>query len=289
MDRMRQVRTVLIVTLLLNCIVSTAKIAAGYYFRSLSMVADGFHSFFDATSNIIGLVGIKVASLPPDESHPYGHKKYETFATVGIGALLFGTCFKILEGAYHRFRTPGQDTEVTSLSFAVIIITMAVNIFVAVYEYRKGRQYKSDFLMADAGHTKSDILASAGVLVSLIAVKLGLRTADPVIAVIIALMIARVGYGIIKSASGILVDASMINSDEVINLCMSVPGVKSCHRVRSRGREDDIFMDLRVHVDPELTIAKAHEISELVEELIKKKIAGVSDVVVHIEPEGDGE
>lgn len=287
MDRLRQVRKVLLITLFLNFLVSTAKIATGSYFRSLSMVADGFHSFFDATSNILGLVGIKVASIPPDESHPYGHKKYETFATVGIGALLFVTCLNILKGAYQRLGTAGPVTEVTPVSFAVIIATMGINVFVTLYESRKGKEYGSDFLVADAGHTKSDIMASTSVFISLVAVKLGMRAADPVIAVVIALMIARVGWGIVKSASGILVDASRIDSERVVRLCMSVPGVRSCHRVRSRGREDEIFVDLRVHVDPELSVAKAHGISEQVEELIKKEMAGVVDVVVHIEPEGE--
>jgi len=285
MDKLARVRGVLILTLCLNLLVSAAKLAAGYYFRSVSMVADGFHSFFDASSNVIGLIGIKVAEKPPDESHPYGHKKYETFAAMGIALLLFLTCFEVLERAYRDVFNGHPKTEVTAAGFGIMLFTMAVNIFVSYYEARKGRQYQSDFLIADAGHTKSDIFASASVIASLAAVKMGLPLADPIAAVVIAVLIARVGYGIIKSSSDILCDSARIRADEITALCMAVPGVRRCHHVRSRGREDAVCIDLRIHVDPDITASRAHEISHQVEDKIVNHVNGVFDVVVHIEPE----
>jgi len=274
MERLGQVRRVLILTLLLNLLVSAAKIAAGYWFRSLGMVADGFHSLFDASSNVMGLAGVKMASKPPDEAHPYGHKKYESFAAMGVGGFLFLICFEILSGAYKRL---------------VIVLTICVNIFVSWYEARKGRELGSDFLIADSGHTKSDIFASFAVLAGLAAVKAGYPAADPVAAVVIAALIGRVGFKIVKSASGILVDAARIRAEDIVRICMGVPGVLRCHHVRSRGREDEIFMDLRVHVAPGLPIEEAHKIAHRVEEVIKKNIKNVTDVVVHIEPESKGE
>ncbi len=272
-------------TLALNIVVSAAKVGAGYYFRSISMIADGFHSSFDASSNILGLIGIKLSAKPPDEGHPYGHKKIETFATLGIAFLLGMTCLEILKRAYASFTSVVRPAEVSAESFGVMFFTMAVNIFVAVYEARKGREYKSDFLVADAGHTKSDIFASTSVILSLAATRLGYPVADPIAAVVIALMIARVGYGIIRTSSGILLDAARINSNEIVGICQGVPGVRRCHHVRSRGREDEIFIDLRIHVDPKLTTAEAHEIAHRVEETIKRTFGGIRDVVVHIEPE----
>jgi cation diffusion facilitator family transporter len=175
--------------------------------------------------------------------------------------------------------------EVTSVSFAVMLCTMGVNIFVATYERKKGREYKSDFLLADSGHTKSDIMASASVLVSLAAVKLGYPIADPIAGVVIAIMIGRVGYGIMKSSSDVLCDSARIRSVEITALCMEVPGVRRCHHVRSRGREDAVCIDLRIHVDPGLTTSEAHEIAHQVEDLIMNRVSGVQDVLVHIEPE----
>jgi len=285
MDNMPRVRSVLLITLGLNILVSLLKLAAGYYFKSISMVADGFHSFFDATSNIIGLIGIRVAAIPPDESHPYGHKKYETFATVGIAVLLFLTCFEVLERAYRQLSDGQHPVVVTAVGFGVMIFTMCVNSFVAYYERKKGREYKSDFLVADAGHTTSDIFASMSVLISLAAVKLGFPLADPIAAVVIAVMIGRVGYRIMRASSDILCDTSRIRSEEITALCMQVPGVIRCHHARSRGREDAVCVDLRVHVSPKLTTAEAHEIADQVEERIVNGLPGVVDVVVHIEPE----
>ncbi|HLB25458.1 MAG TPA: cation diffusion facilitator family transporter [Nitrospirota bacterium] len=288
MERLGQVRRVLILTLLLNLLVSAAKIAAGYWFRSLGMVADGFHSLFDASSNVMGLAGVKMASKPPDEAHPYGHKKYESFAAMGVGGFLFLTCFEILSGAYKRLGDKNH-TEVTAVAVLVIVLTICVNIFVSWYEARKGRELGSDFLIADSGHTKSDIFASFAVLAGLAAVKAGYPAADPVAAVVIAALIGRVGFKIVKSASGILVDAARIRAEDIVRICMGVPGVLRCHHVRSRGREDEIFMDLRVHVAPGLPIEEAHKIAHRVEEVIKKNIKNVTDVVVHIEPESKGE
>jgi len=285
MENLARVRAVLFLTLGLNLVVSAVKLTAGYFFHSVSMMADGFHSFFDATSNIIGLVGVKVANKPPDESHPYGHKKYETFAALGIAALLFGTCLEVLKRAYAQLAGGPSAIEVTYASFAVMIATMCVNIFVATYEAKKGRELKSDFLMADAGHTKSDIFATTAVIASLAGVKLGFPMADPIAAVVIAILIGRVGYEIMKSSSDILCDAARVRSDQIVALCMSVPRVIKCHHVRSRGREDAVCVDLRVHVAPDLTTSEAHEIAHQVEDTIRNGVPGVTDVMVHIEPE----
>lgn len=285
MDNMNRVRGVLLLTLGLNLMVSCAKLVAGYLSHSIGMIADGFHSFFDASSNVIGLVGIRIAGMPPDESHPYGHKKYETFAAIGVALLLFLTCFELLQRAFGQFTDGVEPASVTAVSFAVMLGSMAMNTFVTWYETKKGREYGSDFLLADAGHTRSDILASGSVIVSLAAVRLGYPLADPIAALVIGVLIARVGFGIIKSSSDILCDSARIRADEITGICMSVPGVRRCHHVRSRGREDAVCIDLRVHVDPQLTTAEAHEISHQVEDRIRAKIPGVYDVLVHIEPE----
>lgn len=285
MDNLVRIRGVLWLTLALNLLVSSMKLTGGYYFGSVSMLADGFHSFFDASSNVIGLIGISIAGKPPDESHPYGHKKYETFAAVGISLLLFLTCFEVLERAYRQVSAGGRVVEVTGLGFGIMFFTMGVNVFVTLYERSKGKKYKSDFLVADAAHTTSDILASTSVLAGFAAVKLGYPAADPIAAVVIALMIGRVGYGIMKSSSDILCDSSRLRADEINAICMEVPGVRRCHHVRSRGRDDAICIDLRIHVDAGLPISEAHEIAHQVEDRIRDRLSGVYDVVVHIEPE----
>lgn len=285
MDRLGGVRRVLFVTLGLNIMVSGLKLAAGYHYGSLAMVADGFHSFFDASSNILGLIGIWIASKPPDSTHPYGHKKFETFSTIGVAALLFLTCIEVFKRAYGQISGGAPPAEVSALGFGVMAVSMAVNAFVSSYEMKKGREYKSDFLIADAGHTRSDLLASTSVLIGLAAVSLGYPWADPVVAIVIALLIARVGVGIVRTSSDVLCDAAVLSADSVEAICMSVPGVIRCHHVRSRGREDEVLMDLHIHVEPELTTSEAHAIAHRVEDTIRAAMPGVADIVVHIEPE----
>jgi len=285
MTKLAQVRRVLLITLAFNVMVSSLKLVAGYMFGSIGMVADGFHSFFDASSNIVGLVGLGIAMRPPDSSHPYGHMKFETLAAVGVAVLLFATCFEVLQRAYGQFVNGVTPTRVTAVGFGVMCVSVAVNIFVTRYEAKKGRELKSDFLIADAGHTKSDVFASLSVMVGMAAVGLGYPLADPIAALVIAALIARVGFGIIKTSADVLCDAAVIEPGEVEALCMTVEGVRHCHHIRSRGREDEVMIDLRVHVDAGLTTAEAHEIAHRVEDKIKRFVPGVIEVVVHIEPD----
>jgi cation diffusion facilitator family transporter len=285
MTKLAQVRRVLLITLALNLMVSSLKLAAGYIFGSIGMVADGFHSFFDASSNVVGLIGLGVAMRPPDSTHPYGHKKFETLAAVGVAVLLFATCFEVLQRAYDQLANGLTPTRVTAAGFAVMCVSVGVNLFVTRYEAKKGRELKSDFLLADAGHTKSDVFASISVMVGMAAVGLGFPLGDPIAALIIAALIARVGYGIIKTSADVLCDAAVIEPGEIEALCMTVEGVRHCHHIRSRGREDEVMIDLRVHVDAGLATAESHGIAHRVEDKIKRFVPGVVEVVVHIEPD----
>ena len=279
-----QVRKVLILTLVLNILVAFAKAFYGFLTNSVAMVSDGFHSFFDGASNVIGLVGIWIASHPPDEEHPYGHRKYETLFTMIIAAMLFTTCFEILKKVYHAFRED-HTTEVTPVSFSVMGVTIGVNIFVMLYERAKGKQLKSEFLIADAKHTTSDILVSLAVIASLVFSRLGYHYADIVVGLIITFFIARIGYEILKDASTVLVDTVCINTKSIASVVNSLDGVKGCRDIRTRGSEDSVYLDLRVFVDRSLSTEESHRIADRIEETIAREFPSVIDIVVHIEPE----
>lgn len=288
-DNTPKVRRVLILTLVLNELVAAAKIAYGYTTGSLGMMSDGVHSLFDGVSNIVGLVGIWIASRPPDEDHPYGHKKFETFFTMIIAVMIFGTCFQIFKLAYESVFVGKAAAVATDLSFIVMGVTIAINIFVMLYESRKGRELNSDFLIADAMHTKSDILASVAVVVGLIFTRAGLPFADTVAGVIITFFIARIGYKIIMRASDTLVDTVRLDTSAVGEAVMTVPGVKGTHDIRTRGLKHLIYMDLHILVDPQMTTGDAHCVAEDVEAKLRKVFEGLRDVVVHVEPVEEGE
>ena len=286
-DYTPRVRRVLVVTLVLNGAVALAKIVWGYMTGSLGMLSDGFHSLFDGVSNIVGLVGIWIASHPPDEDHPYGHKKYETLFTIVISVMIFGTCFQILKRVYHSF-TVGHETLAPTTSFIILACTMLVNTFVMVYEMKRGRELKSDFLVADALHTKSDIFASFAVMIGLLFTRLGFPMADTIAGIVITLFIARIGYAIIKNASDVLVDTVCIDTHAVESIVKGVEGVKGCHGIRTRGSAHHVYLDMHIQVDPDIPIKDAHDIAHRVEGRIISEFPAVADIVVHVEPDFEG-
>lgn len=282
-----EVRKVLWITLLLNIFGAIVKIFYGYLAGINSIQADGVHSLFDGASNVIGLIGIWLASKPPDRTHHYGHKKFETMATVGIATLLFIACIEVFKKAAEQFLSP-KPLVVTDLSFGIVMATMGINLFVTTYEYRRGKALKSDFLVADAKHTMSDLLASFVVLISLTAGRMGYPIIDPIATVVIAVMIGHLGYDIIKEASHVLVDASpLISSDlaKIEAIAISVEGVRECHNIRVRGRGDAVHLDCHILVSPHMTMQDAHDVAEKVEERIKSEMPDVIDVVIHLEPQ----
>ncbi|MEW6586857.1 MAG: cation diffusion facilitator family transporter, partial [Nitrospirota bacterium] len=204
-DYTGEVRKVLLITLVLNSAVALAKALYGYFTNSIAMASDGLHSFFDGMSNVVGLIGIWIAAHPPDEDHPYGHKKFETMATIIIALMIFLTCLQILRKVYLSL-FEDHKTIVTEISFAIMLMTMGVNFFVMLYESGKGKKLGSEFLVADAMHTKSDIFVSLAVVLSLIFTRMGYFYADTVVGVVITFFIARIGFAIVKSASTVLVD-----------------------------------------------------------------------------------
>lgn len=279
------VRRILLVVLFLNFAVALAKIIYGYWTNSLSIISDGFHSLFDGASNVIGIIGITLASRPPDKIHTYGHEKFETFASLGIAFLLFITCFEILQSALGRFYHP-EVPDITMLSFIIMGITVVVNLIVSWYENREGERLKSNILVSDAKHTRSDVYVSAAVILGFIAIQMGFSIIDPIIAVIIAILIAKMGIEIIKSSSSILLDSAPLDEETIRSIVNSIPEVKESHRIRSRGMPAHIYVDLHVILKSDFSLSEAHEIAHQVEHKLKSSIPEIEDVVVHFEDDG---
>ena len=286
MKRAAEVRKVLIITLLLNIIVSGAKIIYGFLTYSVAISSDGFHSLFDGVSNVVGLVGVYLAANPPDEQHPYGHRKFETVFTIFIGVLMIFTCFEIFKGVYESFSGKHQPV-VGAASFILMISTTAVNIFVTTYETRKGRGLKSEYLLADARHTKSDIYVSVGVIVSLVFIEAGFASADALAGAVVGVFVAKAGFDIIRESAETLIDKSQVEVHQILQVAHCIPGVVECHKIRTRGTKDSIFVDLHCLVNSELSVEKSHGIAHEVEEEIRRKFPEIVDVVVHIEPSED--
>lgn len=283
-DRARKIRAVLWGILILNIGVAVAKLVWGIVTRSTAMQADGFHSMFDGTSNVVGLVGMAIASQPADRDHPYGHTKFETYASAFIAGMLVLAAYRVGATAIDAFGSVGAGPEVNAGSFVVMIGTLAVNVVVTTWERRVGKRLGSEILIADASHTGSDVLVSVGVLVSLVLVKMGLTRADAVVALLVAAAIVYTAWGVIRRVGVTLSDTAQIPSEEVCDAVMSVAGVLGCHGIRTRGSEAAVYVDLHVQVDETRTVADGHRIAEEVERAVGARFPQVVDVIAHLEP-----
>ena len=282
-QRRQKIARVLWSILGLNLIVALAKLVYGYRSGALGLTADGVHSLLDGASNVVGLVAISAAGKPPDVNHPYGHRKYETFAALAIVMMMFFGCLEIVTGVIERLRSPVLP-QIGAAGYAVIGATLLVNLFVVRYEGRQAKELQSELLHSDAAHTGSDVLATLLVLGSFVAIRLGFGWADVVAGVAIVVLIVRAGVKILQGTLSTLSDERRLDPQEVEGVAMTEPGVYEVHNVRSRGPDDDIHLDLHVLVSPATPLADAHALGHRVEARLRQRWPGVTDVVVHVEP-----
>jgi cation diffusion facilitator family transporter len=282
-DRYSSVVGVLGRVLAVNLLVTVAKIWLGYSTGTLSIISEGFHSLTDSASNVVGLVGISVARRPPDENHPYGHRKYETMASIGILIFLIAVMVQVLRAAIDRL-IHGGTPRVFPEGIGLMTVTLIINVFVVSYELRAGRRLKSELLLADAKHTRSDVLTSIAVLGALIGVWSGYPILDPVAALLVAGFIGHACWSIAQDASRILSDEIVIAETEVRSVVQSVPEVLGCEKIRTRGSTDHVFLDLHLWLDGGTPLADAHATSHVVKDLLMAKFPQLADVVIHIEP-----
>lgn len=280
------VRRVLWITLFLNLAVSLAKLVAGLASHSLSLVGDAAHSGIDGMNNIVGLVAVRFAAKEADSGHPYGHSKFETLAAFVLSGLLFLTGAQISIEAVKRLL--GRESplpEATPAAFTVVLVTLLVNFFVSRYEARRGRELGSDFLIADAAHTRSDALVTLTVLASLLFVHFGLPRLDAGLSLVIAVFIGSIGYKVFKRTVPVLVDASAVDEALVQRIVDEIPGVHSAHAVRSRRAGDMVFVDMHLLVEPTDT-ESAHALTEKVEAALERSL-GPTSATIHVETSRD--
>ncbi len=282
-ERARQIAFVLWVTLILNWSVAGLKVGLGWWTHSMVILADGVHSFADGASNIAGLIAIYISAHPANRRFPYGHHKFETMAAVAIAFFLLVVAVGIFKEALWGIIHP-QQPQISGMVIALIGVTLAVNIFVVWYERKKSRELTSDLLESDSWHTLTDVFVTISVLVALVGIYFGVSKLDAVFSLGISVVITMTAFKILKSGMGVLLDKVVVPKDQIESLVRAVEGVKDCHEIRSRGRQDAVYVDLHVLVDSAMTVQDSHRLANIIERKIRESIHGVQDVVVHIEP-----
>ena len=282
--RSAEVSRVLTRVLVLNVLVATAKIAFGYASGAISILSDGFHSLTDSASNVVGLVGIRAADQPPDADHPYGHRKYETVAAATLAVFLMLMFVEVLRNAFNHLSGRAAPHAISATSFAVMLLTIGVNLFVVVYESREAGRLGSEVLMADAIQTRSDVWSSLTVIFALIGARLGWPILDPLAALVVAGFIGWAGYQIALATTRILSDRMVIAESDLEQVVLTVPGVLGCHQIRTRGSSDHVFLDLHVWLPPDMHLTDAHALSHVVKDRLMARYPQIADAIIHIEP-----
>jgi cation diffusion facilitator family transporter len=269
--------------LVANIVVVVVKFIVGLDTNSLAVFGDALQSSVDSASNLFGIFVVRVASKAPDEDHPYGHAKFETLGALLISLLLALSIFELVRGAVARLMSGAPPLNVSTTALALLVVTLLVNIGVVWFETRAGRRLKSDLLLADALHTRTDVFITLGVLGGLALAGAGLAWADPALALIVAVLVGRAGYQILRRAIPSLVDERAFDQATIRREAEGVDGVVSAYAIRSRHGGDRRFAELTISVDGNADVASAHRIADQVEGRLRDSLQ-LDEVTVHVEP-----
>jgi cation diffusion facilitator family transporter len=282
MAKQKAVQRVLMLTLALNLTVALGKILLGIVTGALAITADGFHSITDSAGNVAGLVALRVADKPADHNHPYGHRRFESLAALLIGALLLLTAWEIVKGLLERLQM-SHAPEITPLSFALMLGTLLINLGVSRYQIVRGKQLKSEILLADAQNTSADVFVTLSVMLSMGIVALtGWLWVDVIAAFLVVVLIGKAGWGILRQTGSLLVDTAPYEQEE---LSAIVGDMGEVVRARSRGSRDAAHIDIDLKVPAEMTIAHSDKLACIIRKRLENTLEGVAEVEVHFMPQ----
>jgi cation diffusion facilitator family transporter len=282
-DRTASIQRVFLGLLGANLAVVGVKLAIGIAAGSLSVIGDAIHSSVDAFNNVVFTILMRYAGAEADDEHPYGHGKFEVLGALGIVIFLAVASVELIKSAVARLLAGAPPPNLTAVGLWLLVGTLVVNAWVAWYEAKKGRELASDLLIADAAHTRVDVLITVGVILGGIASRARVPLVDPMIALAIVVMIVRVAWQILKRGVPVLVDQAAHQPDVVRRSAEGVDGVRSVYDIRSRLAAGVAFAELTIGVSGRLGVDEAHAISDAVERRLKDELR-LDRVVVHIEP-----
>jgi cation diffusion facilitator family transporter len=282
--RTREVRRVLTLMLAVSLVLVTAKTAAGVLSGSLAVLGGAFDSALDVLTTVVAITLARVAGQEPDEQHPYGHEKFEALGALAMVAFLSITVYELVRTAVARIAGGGGERVDTSLGVWVMGGSLLIGLVASEYERRRGQALASELLLADAAHLRADVFVTLAVLIGLLLTRLGWRTGDAWTTLLVAVLIIRTGFHILRETIPVLVDEAAVEAAEIRRMAEAMDGVDAAYDVRSRGRREGArFAELTIAVQTGLDIEEAHEIADLVEGEVRRRL-GARRVVVHVEP-----
>ena len=282
----RQIKSITYLGMAVNIVLSVVKVAIGLSAASLALVADGIHSLSDVATDVAVLLGLRLGSKEPDQSHPYGHGRAETFSSGLIALILI-----VVGGAMIYYATLAIARDEMTIPRFGVLVAAAISIAAKEWLYRATQkvaiQSHSPALYANAWHHRSDALSSVAVVVGFISLEFGFGHGDQVAAIIVGMMIIWVGVRVIGDALRELAEAA-VDQDTIKHIkkiINSDSSIRQWHKLRTRTVGREVFLDLHILVDPDLKITAAHEIAESLEKTLDKQITRPINITVHIEPD----
>lgn len=296
-DREKELSKVTLLGAVANVLLASAKLVAGLLGRSSAMIADAVHSFSDLVSDLVVVVMVRVSSKDRDKGHDYGHGKFETLATVTVALMLVAVAVKLMVEGVEKIASvlEGGIVEMPGkIALWAALVSIAVKEALYQWTARVGRKYNSPAVVANAWHHRTDALSSIGAAVGIgCALLLGGKWVilDPVVCCAISVFIFVAALQMVIPALGELTDASLSDEveSEISGIIQSVRGVENVHNLKTRRNGPDIIIDAHMVVAPEMTVADAHKLTTIAENLLKKRFGPDTQIMLHIEPSIESE
>ena len=286
-DRLQRSLRATIVGMATNIVLAAGKLAAGIIGHSHALVADAVESFADLFSSLIVWRGVVVAAEPADEDHPYGHGKAEPLASAAVATMLLLAAGWIIIGATHGLSQSRPAPEL----FTLFVLAGVVLVKEALFRFvlREAAFVHSSAVHADAWHHRSDAITSLAAAIGIsMSIFAGIQSADDVAAIFAAAIIAWNGWRLLRPAAGELMDRAPDRQiiERIRQVAETTPGIVRVEKCFVRKMGHQLYAEMHIEVDPQMTVLRSHELAHEAKEKIRAAIPRVSDVLVHIEPLG---
>lgn len=275
-----------------NAALLTFKFIAGVLGNSSAMIADAVHSLSDFVTDLLVLVFVSISAKPQDQSHDYGHGKFETIASFLIGLALVAAATGIVVSGVLKFLTwlDGAQLEAPGwIALWAALLSIAIKELLYQYTARKGRQLDSQVMIANAWHHRSDALSSIGAALGIgLAILLGQRwtVLDPLASIVVGLMLVKVAYELLKTSINELTESSLPadTEQEIMQIIQSFDDVRQPHNLRTRRIGNRIAIEAHVRMDGRLPLSTVHERATTIERKLKERFGAHTHVTLHMEP-----
>ncbi len=285
----KKAQHVTLIGMVIDIILGSLKIFFGLFSHSYALIADGLHSFSDALTDVLVIAITRYSRLAPDEDHPYGHERFETLGTIFLGGLLIAVAGAMAWDSITRLITQVVIELPSWPALVIAAVSVIAKELIFRYTMHIGKQIKSDLIIANAWHSRTDALSSIVVFIGIAGAMSGVVWLDAAAAVIVAVMIAKVGWDLSWDSIKELVDTALSpeETSELRAFIKETPGIQNVHDLRSRHMGPDVILDVHLQVRSSISVSEGHQIGLIVTQRLKSKYDHIRDVTFHIDAEDD--